>query len=201
MAGIMVQDDYDIAKVRSRWRLTERGRAIRNLRKKLGWSQFDLARAAKVGRSVVAHLEAAAQEPSAESELQLVNALIAELAARRRSEGEECEVETIYPALVRLSDLARSSVNTRSLHPLEIESLRAFVSLGRKLDSLTRNEALDFAERFIDLGKKLAEAGLASKARACADESASLIEWAKRDFAAETKRRKKSRTPARFAAR
>jgi hypothetical protein len=170
--------ELDILEARAMWGRKERGKGLKTFRERLGLSARGLAKLSKLSYQLILNAEGAVDyEIKVTTEVRILNALIDE-AVRQRLAGARIEPESIYGDVVPLKPLVAPSAEV-PVHPLTPQAVRLSLELGRQVESLTPDSALDFADKFQDLGGKLIHAGIPDLAKDCLVESRHLIEWAR----------------------
>jgi transcriptional regulator with XRE-family HTH domain len=86
----------ELRSAREKWPVSERGKAARRFRERLGLTVAQLAQRVSCSKQSVFTFERGVTNPSEDLELKLTNALIAELAERRARPSEEAPLEAVY---------------------------------------------------------------------------------------------------------
>lgn len=114
---------------REKWPLSERGRAIRRFRERLGLTVSQLAERINCSKQTIFTFERGATGPSEELELRLVNALIMELAERRARPSEEAPLEAVYGP-VNLPSFAMPEGGATTSSEAYRQAIRILLDLG-----------------------------------------------------------------------
>lgn len=119
----------ELRSAREKWPVSERGKATRKFRERLGLTVSQLAERVNCSKQTVFTFERGATSPSEELELKLANALITELAERRARPSEEAPLEAIYGPL-NLSSFAMPEGGARSGSEAYRQAIRILLDLG-----------------------------------------------------------------------
>jgi DNA-binding XRE family transcriptional regulator len=119
----------ELRSAREKWPVSERGRATRRFRERLGLTVSQLAERVGCSKQTIFTFERGATDPSEEIELKLTNALITELAERRARPSEEAPLEAVYGP-VNLSSFAMPEGGAQSGSEAYRQAIRILLELG-----------------------------------------------------------------------
>jgi transcriptional regulator with XRE-family HTH domain len=167
----------ELRSAHEKWPVSERGRAVRKFRERLGLTVAHVAKRLGCSKQTIFTFERGETNPSEGFELKLINALLTELAERRVRPSEEAPLEAVYGP-VNVSSFATAGAGAGGSEAYR-QAIRAVLDLGVEREDWN---VLAYAARC-----EAAAAELAPLAEKAGPRERSLILAFKRGLEAEAK--------------